>query len=70
MGEEGTDEHHGGPDNDFIDAAEFESVDTPDLVDGGDGFDTCIVNDNDTVENCERIETEDDPPATSAVGAR
>ena len=46
-GDEGTDEHYGGPDNDFIDAAIFESVDTPDLVNGGDGYDVCIVNEND-----------------------
>jgi Ca2+-binding RTX toxin-like protein len=60
-GEEGSDEHYGGPDNDFIDAAAFESVGTPDVVDGGDGTDTCIVNENDTVEDCERTAIIDNP---------
>ena len=70
-GNEGTDELYGGPDNDFIDADNFESVGTPDLVNGGDGFDVCIVNENDApVVNCERIETESDPTAASAAGAR
>jgi hypothetical protein len=63
--------NNGGPDNDFIDADNFESVGTPDLVNGGDGFDVCKVNENDApVVNCERIETESDPTAASAAGAR
>jgi hypothetical protein len=32
------------------------------LVDGGDGYDVCIVNENDTpVVNCERIQIEPNP---------
>jgi Ca2+-binding RTX toxin-like protein len=70
-GDEGTDEHYGGPGNDFIDAADLESVDTPDLVNGGDGFDVCKVNENDApVVNCERIETVPDPTGTTVAGAR
>ena len=70
-GEEGSDEHYGGPDKDYIDAAFFESVDTPDLVNGGDGYDVCIVNENhDPVVNCERIETLPDPTPVTAAGAR
>jgi Ca2+-binding RTX toxin-like protein len=71
-GDEGTDELHGGPDADFIDAEDFTRVDRPDLVDGGDGFDTCRVNGNDIIvpNTCERIESIDPPTATSAAGAR
>ena len=71
VGEEGADEPYGGPDNDFIDAAGSESVGTPDLVDGGDGYDVCRVNENDApVVNCERIETLPDPTPVTAAGAR
>jgi hypothetical protein len=46
-------------------------VDTPDLVNGGDGFDVCKVNENDApVVNCERIETVPDPTGTTVAGAR
>jgi Ca2+-binding RTX toxin-like protein len=61
-GEEGSDQHYGGEDDDFIDAALHETVNTPDLVDGGAGFDVCLVNENDTpVVNCERIQTFPNP---------
>jgi Ca2+-binding RTX toxin-like protein len=58
-GDEGSDELYGGPDNDFINAGDFGKfppVDEPDLVDGGEGFDTCLVGENDTAVNCEKIE--------------
>ena len=70
-GEEGADEHYGGPDNDFIDATDSFAEDDPDSVDGGGGFDTCIVNENDTpVVTCERIETPPNLAAATAAGAR
>lgn len=69
--EEGTDELYGGPDNDFIDASDFMPVDGPDVVNGGDGFDTCIVDGNDTVSNCEDTHPpEEFLTATSAASAR
>jgi Ca2+-binding RTX toxin-like protein len=57
-GEEDTDEHYGGRNNDFIDAAEGETpaTDAPDLVDCGSGFDTAEVRPNDRVrDNCEDV---------------
>ena len=70
-GEEGTDELYGGPGSNFIDATAFFGVDGVDSVNGGDGFDVCVVNEIDApVVNCERIETEADLTAATAAGAR
>lgn len=66
----GADEHYGGPGNDFIDAAEFDPVNAPDLVNGGDGYDVCIVSENDTVVNCERIEVVPNPEPVGATDTR
>jgi Ca2+-binding RTX toxin-like protein len=55
-GDEGADEMRGGADSDFLFATVF-TEEQPDVVDGGDGFDQCIVDANDTVRNCERTET-------------
>jgi hypothetical protein len=59
QGEEGTDEHYGGKNDDFIDAADNEQrpdTDAPDLVDCGSGFDTALVLPNDIVrDNCEDV---------------
>jgi Ca2+-binding RTX toxin-like protein len=68
-GEEGEDELYGGPHDDFLDAADDETVNTPDLVNGGLGFDVCVVNENDAVFNCERIEEEPNPTLMSAASA-
>jgi len=57
-GEAGTDEHYGGRDDDFIDAANDEGLgtDAPDLVDCESGFDTAVVRPNDDVRaNCEGV---------------
>jgi hypothetical protein len=58
-GDFGTDEHYGGPDNDFIDAARDErfATDAPDLVECGGGLDTALVLPNDIVneESCEDV---------------
>jgi Ca2+-binding RTX toxin-like protein len=58
VGLQGTDEHHGGPGNDFIDAAANErfATDARDVVDCGDGFDTALVLPADIVaDNCEDV---------------
>jgi hypothetical protein len=64
-GDEGTDEHYGGRDNDFIDAADSETpgpTDAPDLVDCGSGFDDAQVLPSDIVrDNCENVFAPPDP---------
>ena len=57
-GDEGTDEHFGGRNNDFIDASSKEdfATDAPDLVDCGPGIDQAVVLANDIVrDNCEQV---------------
>jgi Ca2+-binding RTX toxin-like protein len=68
-GEEGADELYGGPDDDWIDAADEETADTPDTVNGGLGFDVCIVNQNDRVFNCEAISPYPNPTPAAAARA-
>jgi Ca2+-binding RTX toxin-like protein len=69
-GQQGSDVLKGGPQDDRIDAAVEETVGTPDTVNGGNGFDFCIVNENDTVANCERTQTEPNPTAASAASSK
>jgi hypothetical protein len=66
-GEQGSDEMFGEGGDDLLDAADEETVDTPDVVNGGDGTDTCIVNENDDVSNCEDTTIEANPTLTSAA---
>jgi hypothetical protein len=40
------------------------------VVNGGPGFDECIVNENDTVSNCEDTSTVPDPTAATAASAK
>jgi len=55
-GQEGSDLLSGGAGDDSIDAANSESVNTPDTVRCGSGFDTVQANNNDIVANgCEDI---------------
>jgi Ca2+-binding RTX toxin-like protein len=66
-GEQGADELYGGAEDDFLDAADQETMDTPDTVNGGLGFDVCVVNENDRVFNCERTETSPNPTLPTAA---
>lgn len=68
-GEQGSDQMFGDAGDDYLDAADEETVDTPDVVNGGDGIDTCIVNPNDTVSNCEIGVTVPNPTLTTAASA-
>ena len=72
-GDEDTDEHHGGPDNDFIDAVAGDSVPetgealgTHDVVDCGSGVDTAVVNSDEDIvlDNCENLVDFGGPAAT------
>ena len=51
----GTDELYGNAGIDTIDATNRQTASQPDFVDGGDGFDTCYVNEQDEVVNCEEV---------------
>ena len=57
----GRDRIYGGPGNDTLDATRhLWRVDTTiaDFIDGGDGFDTCILNVGDRAVNCEDVTVE------------
>ena len=51
----GADQLYGNTDNDSLDATNRQAVHKPDLVDGGEGFDTCFVSEEDEVVNCEDV---------------
>ena len=51
----GADQLYGDGGNDSIDAANRQTVHKPDFIDGGDGRDTCTVNEEDEVVNCEDV---------------
>jgi|SRR5829696_6655545 len=58
-GDEGTDEHYGSRDNDFLDAADSQTpgpTDAPAVEDCGSGFDDAQVLPSDIVrDNCENV---------------
>ena len=51
----GADQLYGDGGNDSIDAANRQTVHKPDFIDGGDGRDTCTVNEEDEVVSCEDV---------------
>jgi hypothetical protein len=57
LSDQGTDEHYGGRDNDFIDAVSGDELGTQDLVDCGGGFDTAVVREpeDNVLGNCEEV---------------
>jgi Ca2+-binding RTX toxin-like protein len=61
-GEQGSDSLYGGEGSDWLDAADEETVGDSDFVDCGPGYDYALVNEDDTVVNCEEVETV--PPPT------
>ena len=51
----GADQLYGDGGNDSIDAANRQAVHKPDFIDGGDGRDTCTVDETDEVVSCEEV---------------
>ncbi len=68
-GEQGSDRLFGAKGADTIDAANEETVGTPDEVDCGFGIDSATANNNDTVKNCEDVVRVANPTSTTMATA-
>jgi Ca2+-binding RTX toxin-like protein len=69
-GEQGSDRLYGNAGDDSIDAADDETVGDSDHVDCGPGHDVAYVNENDTVVNCEVVETFPNPTEDPDLASR
>jgi Ca2+-binding RTX toxin-like protein len=68
-GEQGDDRLYGNAGDDWIDAADDENVGHFDYVDCGPGHDVAVVNEDDTVVNCEVVETVPAPTAEATAAS-